>query len=262
MSSDSTRVGGQGVPVAPDSVRVWRGFKRDSLREDAFFRKLGSIFIPATVQIQARVGLAAYLPTVLPRDKHPSAPDEIALVFYEYQGAYDEAKQTVGGRAYSDLHGLVFDLDQSLSGFPGPFAGTVRPDERYHLFTKEVDWQTGVVNVFVGVRADGDAAGFLGGIAEWLGEVQAAGDRAPDGAIAAASTDYVVYWEHWPDEAVARHSRIARLAGQVQAVYQESIPPYTLSEGLWDSFPGVDVKGGASFNFQFPRRLETAPLKP
>jgi hypothetical protein len=212
VSGDSIGVGSQILPVAPDSVRVWRGFKRDSLAAGEFFQKLGSIFIPSTVQIQGKVGLAAYLPTVLPPGKHPSAPDEVAIVFYDHQGAYAEAKETVGGRVYGDLHDLVFDPERSLSGFPGLFAGTVRPDERYHLFKGEIDWQAGAANVFVGVRSCADADEFLGRIAEWLGGVQRAGEKAPDGAIAAASTDYVVYWEHWPDETAARHSRIAHLA--------------------------------------------------
>src|SRR5438128_263673 len=101
--------------VAPDSVRVWSGFKLPSLPDRTFRDKLGTVFMPATVMIQAPVGLTAYLPTVLPKRKPTRIPDEIALVFYAYQDAYHEAKETVGGRAYSDMHALVFDLKQSIS---------------------------------------------------------------------------------------------------------------------------------------------------
>jgi hypothetical protein len=242
------------VPVAPDAVRVFRGFRRDDLGHDDFVGKLGSIFIPGTVQIQAPVGLTAYMPSVLPRDKAAAAPDEIALVFYEYQDAYDEAKETVGGRAYSDLHGLVFDLDRSLSGFPVRFEGTLEPDGRYHLFDTHVDWQHGVVNAFVGVRSGCDAQAFLNRIAAWATGVRDGADGVPDGAIVVASEDYVVYWEHWPDAAAAERSQIQVLAGIVEPVYHTAIAPYQLGEGLWDPYDGVKVTGGETFNFQFKRR--------
>lgn len=241
----------QSVPVAPDAVRVWRGFKLGGLGQDQFFDKLGSIFIPGTVLIQAPVGLTAYLPSVLPRDHHPAAPDEIALVFYRVQQSYDDAKKTVGGRAYSDLHGLVFDLGKSLSGFPQKFTGTLVPDGRYHLFDEHLDWQHGAVNAFVGVRAGGDARSFLDRIAGWLGEVQEEG--GPDGAIASAANDYVVYWEHWPDEASAARSPIPGLAERVQEVYRRTFTPTPMHHGLWEPYAGLTVAGGESFNFQFQR---------
>lgn len=161
MPSLSNAVSRAAVLVAPDAVRVWRGFRRKELCEDEFFQKLGSLFMPASVQVQSKVGLTAYLPTVLPRDKPAAVPDEIALVFYQYQDAYVEAKDTVGGRAYSELHELAFDLNRSLTGFPQMFAGTLVPDGRYHLFDQRVDWQAGHAEVFVGVRSGDDAAGFL-----------------------------------------------------------------------------------------------------
>lgn len=248
MSSTSNP---QSVPVAADAVRVWRGFRRSGLSQDQFFGKLGSIFIPGTVQIQAPVGLTAYLPSVLPRDKHPAAPDEIALVFYRVQQSYDDAKLTVGGRAYSDLHGLVFDLTKSLSGFPQKFAGELVPDGRYHLFDQPVDWQHGAVAAFVGMRSGGDAEGFLSAVAGWLGRVQR--DGGPDGAIASASTEYVVYWEHWPDEAAAAASPIPDLADLVEPVYRKAFEPTPMHHGLWEHYDGLTVNGGESFNFQFDR---------
>ncbi len=243
------------VPVAPDSVRVWRGFRLTQLSQEVFFGKLGSIFMPGTVQIQAPVGLTAYLPSVLPAEKHPAAPDEIAVVFYEYQNAYHEAKETVGGRAYSDLHGLVFDLDRSTSGFPVLFDGKLEAEMRYHLFEEHVDWQNGSASTFVGVRSGGSGQEFLDAVADWLKGVQDRGDGL-DGAIAVASPDYVVYWEHRPEGAGAG-SGCPGLADLAQPVYQQVIPSHPLPERLWDTYPGIpDVAGGESFNFQFQRRKE------
>lgn len=244
------------VPVAPDAVRVWRGFRNPNVEQETFFGKLGSVFIPATVQIQGPVGLAAYLPSVLPGQKPEGVPDEIALVFYEYQAAYDEAKESVGGRSYSDMHALVFDLSRSTSGFPVRFEGELEPEMRYHLFDEHVDWQFGTVNAFVGVSAGSDPQGFTNAVREFLLAVQAQGAGGPDGAIAVASTEYVVYWEHWPT--ADQHSLIPRLAKLVEPVYHEAIEPQSLFEGLWARpYAGVAVTGGESFNTQFIRRQET-----
>ncbi len=247
-------------PVAPDACRVWRGFKHPALSQDVFFQKLGSIFIPGTVQIQAPVGLSAYLPSVLPRDHHPKAPDEIALVFYEVQQAYDDAKKTVGGRAYSDLHALVFDLSVSLSGWPGRFEGELAAGGRYHLFDGQVDWQGGVATAFVGVRSGGDPRDFLGGLAGWLAAVQRGGFTGvvPDGAVASASDDYFVYWEHWPDEAAAASSLGPPSGDLVEHVYHERFVPTPMEHGLWEFYDGLPVAGGESFNFQFRRRNQGA----
>jgi hypothetical protein len=53
------------LPVPPDSVRVWRGFRADDLDPSKFRKKLGALFIPTTVQFRAPLGLTAYLPSVL-----------------------------------------------------------------------------------------------------------------------------------------------------------------------------------------------------
>src|SRR5438067_12498096 len=76
-------------------------------------------------------------------------PDEIALVFYQTQEAYHEAKRCAGGRSYSELHQLLFDMPASASSFPGMFTGVVQPDKAYHLFPKSVDWQIGSAGLYV-----------------------------------------------------------------------------------------------------------------
>jgi hypothetical protein len=194
----------------------------------------------------------------MPAEKPPRTPDEIALVFYEVQQDYSDAKKTVGGRAYSDLHNTAFDLEKSLSGFPSLFDGSFEPDGKYHLFEEHIDWQHGYVTAFVGVPTGNDAQEYFDGIIGFLKDVQAQGDDGPDGAVASGSADYIVYWEHWQDEASAERSLIPRLAELVETVYRQAIPPYTLNEGLWEKYDGVSVDpaGGSTFNFQFKRRAE------
>ncbi len=55
---------------------------------------------------------------------------------------------------------------------------------------------------------------------------------------------------------------IPRLAGHIQSVYDECIPAYPLAHGLWDVCSGLEVKGGESFNFQFPRGASTSAPQP
>ena len=107
------------VPVPADAVRVFRGKKNRPMKRSEFIQKLGTVFMPMTVQMQRLFGLTAYLPAILPETKSEGMPDEIALVFYQTQGAYHEAKRCVGGRSYSELHQLLFDMKASTSSFSG-----------------------------------------------------------------------------------------------------------------------------------------------
>ena len=78
------------VLVAPDAVRVWRGFRLPALSINQFYSKLGSVFVPATVKMQVEAGLRSYTPTVpggLP-GKPDSVPDETAILFWESQATY------------------------------------------------------------------------------------------------------------------------------------------------------------------------------
>jgi hypothetical protein len=99
--------------------------------------------------MQRLYGLAAYLPMVLPHEHAEELPDEIALVFYRTQQAYTDSKLYPAGRAYSDLHELVFDLDVSRSGFPNLFAGEFELNQPWHLFSNTADWQTGLADVLI-----------------------------------------------------------------------------------------------------------------
>src|SRR5438552_17382845 len=129
-SKPAAKAAGKGVP--PESVRVWRGYKLSSLPQQTFLGNLGAIFIPVTAILQRLYGLTAYLPTVLPLEKPAGVPDEIALVFYTAQQAYNDTKLIAGGRAYSLLHSAVFDLTQSQSGFPTLLGNQLDFDTPYY----------------------------------------------------------------------------------------------------------------------------------
>ena len=184
-------------PVPADSVRVFRGRKKAGTQRDGFIRRLEQMFMPMTVQMQRLYGLTAYLPAVLPERKESTIPDEVALVFYRTQECYHEAKRCIGGRAYSELHALAFDMSASRSGFPQLLAARqITPDQPYHLFERSIDWQTGNSRLFVGTRKpEVRSDAFLAGVAKVARQVQA-DPRSLDAAIFSATSDWVVWWDH------------------------------------------------------------------
>lgn len=242
-------------PVSPDAVRVWRGFRTEGLEPAKFREMLGTLFIPSTVQFQGRLGLSAYLPTVLPDDKPETLPDEIALVFYASQDTYRDTFKTLGGRAYAELHKPVFS-SRSKSGFPTQLGSSLELDTPYHLFDTDADWHYGACKILVGTRPDTqDGATFRATIHEWLIKER---DRAPqglDGAIVCATDDYLIYWEHWSDTTLARRSRIRSLAGLVRTVLLDKAKPVNISAPLDVEFEGIEILGGESLNLQFQRKL-------
>lgn len=254
-TDESSQPAATPVAVPPDAVRVWRGY-RGSVPPAQFYADLGTIFIPVTVQMQRLFHLSAYLPAVLPANKPDGMPDEIALVFYRTQQAYQDASLCAGGRAYSLLHSTIFNLGKggSLSGFPTKLQGNFVLDAPFHLFDDAVDWQGGFTQLFVGSRrAAIDPALFAHQIADFCAAQQANRPAGLDGAIVVAASGYLIYWEHWLTRAAAQSSGIGRLtdlaAPELLAPYSEvAVPP-----GLDAVWPGLQVSGGECFNTQFPR---------
>ena len=180
------------VPVPADAVRVFRGKKR--VKRSEFIEKLGTVFMPMTVQMQRLFGLKAYLPAILPETKSEGMPDEIALVFYQTQGAYHEAKRC---------------------SFPEMFTGEVQPDKPYHLFPKSVDWQIGSARLYAGTRRSKlKETGFL----KRLGQVATDLQKAPgslDGVIFCATNEWVVWWEHSSERTPEPNTRFDEIAVEV-----------------------------------------------
>jgi len=238
-------------PVPADSVRVFRGRKRAETRRDMFVQRLGQLFMPVTVQMQRLYGLTAYLPAVLPESKDSTIPDEVALVFYRTQECYHEAKRCIGGRAYSDLHELAFDMSASRSDFPILFAADeIAPDQPYHLFEQSIDWQTGYSRLFVGTRKVGAGSdAFLAGVANAARRVQA-DPRSLDAVIFSATSDWVVWWDHSPTATDAVHS----LDTVADRVHSSAARCLRVQPNLLEPYSGLSLDAQTDFlNLQFPR---------
>jgi hypothetical protein len=237
-------------PVPPDAVRVWRGFRLPTLTPADFLTALGTIFIPVTAQLQSLYGLTAYLPTVLPTGKPAGVPDEIALVFYETQKAYNDMTLIVAGRAYSSLHKTVFAFPASLSSFPillGREAITV--DQPYYLFTKSVDWEQGFTQVFVGARpANVNVTDFVAKLTRFLQSQQRRPAPGLDGAIACVSNDYVVYWEHWNNEGQSLQGSISDLPNLATRILLQPYAKQAVDGSLTDHYAGLSQVECKSFN--------------
>ena len=246
--------------VPPDAVRVWRGFKLETLSPKDFLAALGSIFIPATAQLQRLYGLTAYLPTVLPLDKPNGVPDEIALVFYRSQKAYDDTKLTVPGRAYSSLHSTVFGFPQSESGFPGPLGDRLKFDTPYCRSARsrrlderrdpglrrdapgrrdEPDLCPGPCQIRQGIAAAAPQGPRRRGAPchRRLGSVLGALDERRRRTQRQQAFDIAATGEAGPVAALPRNAQAVKLTAR---------------------YAGITVRGGESFNVRFPRNGGTA----
>ena len=239
------------VPVPADAVRVFRGRKNGRVKRSVFIEKLRTVFMPMTVQMQRLFGLTAYLPAVLPETKSEGLPDEIALVFYQTQEAYHEAKRCVGGRSYSELHQLLFDMPASASSFPEMFTGEVQPDKAYHLFPKSVDWQIGSARLYAGTRRSKlKAAGFL----KRLGQVAAELQKVPgslDAVIFCATNEWLIWWEHSSEGTPEPNTRFNEIAIELFSPVARRVQ---VPGNLLRPYVGLTLNGRGDFlNTQFQR---------
>ena len=240
-------------PVPADSVRVFRGRKKAGAPRDMFVHLLGHVFMPITVQMQRLYGLTAYLPAILPQSKDSTMPDEVALVFYRTQECYNEAKRCVGGRAYSELHELAFDMSASRSGFPKLLAADeIMPDQPYHLFERSVDWQTGYSRLFVGTRKAGAGSdAFLAGVAKVARQVQA-DPQSLDAAIFSATSDWVIWWDHSPTGIAT--GPVHYLDAVADRVHASAARCLRVPPNLLEPYAGLSLNAPTDFlNLQFPR---------
>lgn len=237
----------------PDAVRVWRGFRLPNPDPSPFLTALGTIFIPVTAQLQRLYGLTAYLPTVTPIDKAEGVPDEIALVFYESQQAYNDTKLIVAGRAYSSLHSTVFAFPASQSGFPVLLKDKLEFDTPYYLFNDSANWQTGYSQVFVGTRKTSvPQARFASSLLDFLKRLRQHRPKGLDGVVVCVNANWVLYWEHWASEGGSLKGSISDLAKLADRVLLQPSTSVEIESSLTAHYNGISVRGGESFNIRFP----------
>lgn len=248
-------------PVSPNAVRVWRGYRLPTVPVDQFYSKLGTVFLPATVLMQIDAGLYSYTPTVPAGldGKPDTVPDETAILFWNSQETYWNGFTKLAVRTYTLTHGGVYLTanNQSRADLPVLFSGSLTIDQPVYLFDKAADWMHGTINHLVAARAvSNDPSAFQIAISNALSTIQ----KLPlEGAIACIGNDYLVYWELRPSApgTSTPPSGIPGLQTALSGWKQVFTPaPTFLPIGLWDEWPGMDVRAGSSFNMQFTRQAE------
>jgi hypothetical protein len=254
---------GNSVLTPPNTVRVWRGFRLPSLPLEQFYNKLGSVFIPATVKLQIDAGLHSYTPAVPAglEGKPDWVPDETAILFWKSQQTYWNGFTKLAVRTYTLTHGGVYitsGMPLSRADFPILFAGagTLNVDAPVFLFNNDADWMNGTIRHVVAERPrDVDINTFKNNVAEALTKIQA---LAPNlqAALACIGDEYLVYWELGPlaPGTGSPVSGVPILQPLLKGWYKVLTPsPTYLPMSIYDSWSGMDVRAGSSFNMQFKR---------
>lgn len=245
-------------PVAPDTVRVWRGYRASDKSYSDFATFLGSIFVPACALLQPDAGLVAYVPSMMSQDGKPATvPDQTALMFWATEAAHDAANGTVAVRAYQNLHGGAYDTTSSSSATPVAFAGAVAVAEEqpYHLLDSPADWMLGAVRHFVGGRPEAqDASAWLAELGTWASDYAEQPPTGVDAALLCAGNGYVAFWEHAADGAAPGGPALGQLASLATPYLSETAEPVAPGGGLWDQWPGWDLTQHDCMNVQLDRR--------
>jgi hypothetical protein len=247
--------------VSPDSVRVWRGFRLPGLELTEFYKKLGAVFIPATVLMQIQAGLHSYTPAIPAGidGKPATVPDETAILFWETQNTYSEGFGLLAVRTYTLTHNGVYQTanNQSRADFPIHFTGSLTTNTPVYLINQPADWMHGSIKHFIAARPTKlDTNAFVADVAKVLMEIQAT--KKLEGAIACISDDYFVYWELANASANQPNSGIPLLSSILSEWNHAFNPiPTDIPAGLWDQWKGLEVGQGSSFNMQFKRRIES-----
>ncbi|MGB0063716.1 MAG: hypothetical protein WBP85_04655 [Terracidiphilus sp.] len=185
--------------VPPNSLRIWHGFRNQTLTEQAYKTTLGQTFMPGTPYMLAPLGLAAYLPGVIVGEKSPDVPNEFAIIAYPSQQVWSHImNDTLRGRVYSSTHGGVYDLQRSGASFPVALKHLPEmATDPYYLFDGSTDWQTGTTKIFVGAPADNTVTGndFRHAVRQGI-EAIVKNSNAIDQCIVMPGDAFVVIWVH------------------------------------------------------------------
>jgi len=242
--------------IPPNAERVWRGWRGPALDLNAFLQRLGTVFIPATVEMQIKVGLDTYVPTIPGglAGKPDTVPDETAILFWDSQQTYTDGFETLAVRTYTLTHAAVY-TPNSRADFPTLFANQLTPDQPCYLFNKPADWMKGVITHLIGgPPANVAPAQFYANVAQQLTAIQSAAKL--QGGIACVGNGYVVSWlldSTGSGQGAAAAAALAGVCGWSTVVNPASTE---LLSGFWDKWPGMTVNSGDSFNMQFKRRWE------
>jgi hypothetical protein len=249
-------------PVAPGSVHVWRGYKKGTDKEFAKF--LGQVFLPSGSLLQPNAGLHAFFPSLPSNDNKPDiVPDQTALMFWTDKQTYKEGFNKMAVRAYTNLHGDLYDTTKSKSGFPIFLEDKLEQEQPYFLINKKADWMISDVHHLVAQKSpDQDASDFMDMVLKWAKSVQENTPKGLNGTIICADKDYTVIWMCW-EEGADQTKLIEELASKTKVWLNMESSKYTMPVGLWDNWvkdgepDGIPQKFPSSLSIQLDRPTST-----
>lgn len=248
------------IPIHASSFRVFRGYKKLDITEEAFLKDLGQTFMPGTPLMLRELGLAAYLPSVLPQASEArDLPDEVAIIAYPSREQYAWVRnQTVVGRMYTYTHHAVFDMAKSRSVFPEPIGASQDPINVFYAFGTQCDWQAdGDVVFWAGRKRDGIADGAFASqfLAELTAILPALRDAAVRECVGQADSSWAVLWlliGRRSDRAVVPPDLSDILARSLLS--SAALMVQLARRHVWrDQPPSVDVMRASSHTFIFQR---------
>lgn len=253
------------VPVAPDAVRIWRGFRPSEaqLPWKDFLAFLSGTLFPTEGTWRPYFGLTCYIAGIKSPTESAQAPDEFALVFYESQEVYDAGLRTVAGSIYPLFPAAKFATEGGRSGYPDRLQGTFVKNTPYFVLGNQVDWYHGTVRCLMGTLREGeDVDKLCAQVLSALESVQASPPAGLDGLIAMVDESpsgggYLLCWEHWADGATPPAQPIAGLAELVHVVFRkDAAEPMSVTGGFYDAGVGVEpaLTGDQLLRLQFLRR--------
>jgi hypothetical protein len=248
------------LPIHASSFRVFRGYKKADIAEEAFLKDLGESFMPGTPLMLRELGLAAYLPTVLPKvPEVVDLPDEVAIIAYPSRERYSWARnQTIVGRMYTYTHLAVFDMTTSRSVFPEPIGTSQDPIKAFYALGTLCDWQgDGDVVFWAGHKQDDITDSFpdkfLAELTALVPSLQTAGVRECVGQV---SSTWAVAWL-----LLDKHNNSgvpSIIANDLEKGLPATVGVMTqlVQRQLWrDSVPAIQATRASSHSFIFQREL-------
>ena len=139
-------------------------------------------------------------------------------------------------RAYTNLHGDLYDTTKSKSGFPILFEDKLVQEQPYFLIDKKADWMISDVHHLVAQRSpDQDPADFMNMIQGWAKSVQSDTPDRLNGTIVCADNEYTAIWMCW-EEGADQLQFIEGLTSKTKVWLNMESSKYKMPVGLWDNW--------------------------
>jgi choline dehydrogenase-like flavoprotein len=252
------------IPVGPQAIRVFCGYRLSTLSRADFFKELGQTFMPGTPLMQAPLGLSAYLPAVTDVEPETNLPEELALIVYSSLDDYNRTRNTsLSRRMYTRSHWAVFDMAKSRAQFPGPITAPVELNQNqitslaWYMSDRAVDWQFGTTRILFMQRSRSDvslADSVLAAAREAAERIARAGY---DQLIGVATDEFAALWLHASDDGVQPNVAELKIVPAEARLIRDLSTTAAFVRG--DDEPGLTIDGASAYTFRFARNPRFFP---